>query len=312
MITEVTNSIKAALYQRVSSPLYGTYIFSWSLYNWSALINLAFGSDKINSRIEIFKQSLYDSDGKFFISSITAPLFMTVAILVLQPIIQRYLYIYTEWNRSEGLKKRDKFSSETMLTLEQSNELRASVQKIQQFHQEILKNKESEIDEYKRQINLKEIANDRISKQNTDLIEARAFAESELSNKSHEYSNLETSINIINDKYKRLSTILSTQRKRQISLRDRLTPKDIYANTNFLISLKTLANVDDGFSVNEYSTSLKKLLSISTDEIWQSTCFQMLIDGFGKCWSFNMADSYFEHLIKPYLNNLNNELLKSL
>ncbi|CAH6905437.1 hypothetical protein VCHA34P129_30043 [Vibrio chagasii] len=312
MIKEVTNSIKAALYQRVSSPLYGTYIFSWFLFNWDIVLPLLFGTADFDARLESFNASLYSAESGFLFATIFYPALMTALILGLQPLLQRYLFIYTEWNKSEGLKKRDKFSSETMLTLEQSNELRASVQKVQQFHQEVLKNKDAEIAEYKKQVELKETSNQKLSAKNLELIEASSASDTTLSEISSKLANSQTQLSELNNKYSRLSKILAKQRGRQHSLRQELTPDGIFANDIFLESIQKLINVDDNFSAKENSNIVEELLAVSSSERWKSTCYKLIIEGFGESWSYNMADTYFEVLIKPYLKNFNDELLNLL
>ncbi|KJF86089.1 hypothetical protein [Photobacterium phosphoreum] len=106
MIKEVTNSIKAALYQRISSPLYGTYIFSWAIYNWELVLQLLFGTNKFDQRLAIFKTGLIPEDGSFNYNTIIVPFIITALILIIQPLLQRFIFIYTEWNKSEGLKKK--------------------------------------------------------------------------------------------------------------------------------------------------------------------------------------------------------------
>ncbi|PKG77092.1 hypothetical protein CXF80_01450 [Shewanella sp. Actino-trap-3] len=66
MIKEITNSFKAALYQRVSSPLYGTYIFSWILYNWLIVLPFIFGSKVFDERMSNFKLAMAPSDDGFY------------------------------------------------------------------------------------------------------------------------------------------------------------------------------------------------------------------------------------------------------
>ncbi|HGS4830468.1 TPA: hypothetical protein ACMDRH_003502 [Vibrio cholerae] len=104
MIKEITNSIKAALYQRVSSPLYGTYICSWLIYNWELVLPLMFGSKKFDERVLDLKSGISPEATGFEYKTIIVPLVITALLLALQPLLQRFIFIYTEWNRSEGLK----------------------------------------------------------------------------------------------------------------------------------------------------------------------------------------------------------------
>jgi hypothetical protein len=212
MIKEVTNSFKAALYQRVSSPLYGTYIFSWIMYNWKIVLPLVFGSPGIDTRLLAFTYALSPSEGSIAYDSVFAPMIATAAILLLQPIIQRFIFIYTEWNKSEGLKKRDKFSNETMLTLEQSNELRASVHKIHAFHQETLENKEAEITSLNKMSDSKDKEIDRLNEQKTTMVEDALNFTRKLSERAKDLVAMKLEVEVSGVKYSRISDILRRQR----------------------------------------------------------------------------------------------------
>lgn len=204
MIKEVTNSFKAALYQRISSPLYGTYIFSWVLYNWKIVLPLLFGSQNIDLRITEFTQSLEAINGGLRYDSVVVPMFVTGLILFLQPLMQRFLFIYAEWNKSEGLKKRDEFNSKTMLTLDQSNELRSSLQTANSFHQKVLENKDNEISEFK-------IISDRKDNEIKNLV--NKGGEDSLTIASLNQSNEERKV-----KFVRLSKIFKRQRSKHLKL----------------------------------------------------------------------------------------------
>ncbi|MEZ8014049.1 MULTISPECIES: hypothetical protein [unclassified Vibrio] len=213
MIKEITNSIKAALYQRVSSPLYGTYICSWTIYNWEITLPLVFGTKNFDDRLVDFKLGLYPEVAGFEYQTVLVPLAITATLLGLQPLLQRFIFIYTEWNRSEGLKKRDQYSSETMLTLEQSNELRASVQKVQQFHQEVLKNKEEEVNEYKRQLDSKDNSINSVNDNNLKLIEENTALESQKSELSATLARVKGELADWELKYQRLGKLLLKSRQ---------------------------------------------------------------------------------------------------
>jgi hypothetical protein len=312
MIKEITNSFKAALYQRVSSPLYGTYIFSWILYNWLIVLPFIFGSKVFDERMSNFKLAMAPSDDGFLYSTLLIPMLITGVILLLQPILQRFHFIYTEWNKSEGLKKRDQFSSETMLTLEQSNELRSSVQKVQQFHQEVLKNKDEEILEYKKLATLKEEALAKQNANNIELIEKASQAESAKSELATEVANQKSGKAKFEAKYKRLSAIFYKQRKKQISLRNKFNVNGWFANKQLVTEFPRLINFGDDYRLKENVKYIENMLSISTTQDWIDSCHRLIIEGFSNSWSFNMSDAYFDELIRPYLSSFNAENLKLL
>ena len=52
MINELKKSINAALYERAVSPLYGTFLITWSLWNWKIIYLTFFVSE---NKLEINK-----------------------------------------------------------------------------------------------------------------------------------------------------------------------------------------------------------------------------------------------------------------
>ncbi|WP_229618743.1 hypothetical protein [Vibrio parahaemolyticus] len=312
MIKEITNSIKAALYQRVSSPLYGTYICSWLIYNWEVVLPLIFGSKVFDQRVIDFKSKLSPEATGFEYDTIIMPLVITSFLLVLQPLLQRFIFIYTEWNRSEGLKKRDKYTSETMLTLEQSNELRASVQKFQQFHQEVLKNKEEEISEYKRQLESKDNSVNSINDSNLKLIEEKTELESEKSALSVDLATVRGQLADLESNYQRLGKILSNSRRAKREFTARIKSNDWFVNGSVIKELPQLVVLDSSLSSSKRAAYLQSMKNISNDIVWLSSCNEIAIHGFSQVWSFNMADDYFTEIIRPHLNSMDDAQIHRL
>jgi hypothetical protein len=273
---------------------------------------LIFGSKVFEERINDFKSGMERSDDVFLYSTVLIPMIITGVILLLQPILQRFHFIYTEWNKSEGLKKRDQFSSETMLTLEQSNELRSSVQKVQQFHQEVLKNKDEEIVEYKKLVTLKEEALVKQDANNLGLIEKASQEESEKSELATEVANQKIEKLKFEENYKRLSEIFSKQREKQISLRNKFNADRWFANKKLVAEFPKLINFGDDYNLSENVRFIGDMLSISSTQDWIDSCHRLIIEGFSNSWSFNMSDAYFDKLIRPYLSSFNTKNLEIL
>ena len=55
MLKETINSLKGVLYERISSPLWGTYIISFSIWNWSALLILFADTKPMLEKVELIK-----------------------------------------------------------------------------------------------------------------------------------------------------------------------------------------------------------------------------------------------------------------
>lgn len=312
MIKEITNSIRATLYQRISSPLYGTYICSWSIYNWELVLPLIFGTKKFDDKIIDFKLGLSPEATGFEYHTVIVPLIITAVLLAIQPLLQRFIFIYTEWNKSEGLKKRDQYSKETMLTLDQSNELRASVQKIQQFHQEVLKNKEEEISEYKRQLDSKDQSINSVNNNNLALINENSRLESEKSELSVNLVAVKGELSDLESKYKRLGKLLSKSRVAKRNVIGRIYSNEWYVNQIVINELPQLIALNDKTSNSQRVTYLKNMQNVSDNPDWIYACNEVSIYGFSQVWSFDMADRYFSEVIQPNLKGFGDEQIRHL
>lgn len=89
MNRDIINSVKATLYDRVSSPVYGTFIFVWLLSNWK-IVYVTFFADKkflenstrLDYIIEYFSLTT-DIFGSFEVNSFFTHLFLFPIITTL-------------------------------------------------------------------------------------------------------------------------------------------------------------------------------------------------------------------------------------
>lgn len=116
---ELTNSLKAVLYSRVSSPIYSTFILAWCVYNWEAVLTLLFSEEALKIRIEACK-ALFYTDGSFHWGTFWWPVGVTVFFLVVKPVLTSVHYAYSEWLKAKAEKKKEEFNAARLLTLEQS------------------------------------------------------------------------------------------------------------------------------------------------------------------------------------------------
>ena len=303
MIKEVTNSIKAVFYERISSPIYGTYIFSWLLYNWQLTVPLILGEDDFDKRFNSFQSNLFVEES-FAWGTIAYPIVFTAIILILQPLAYRFLFIYSTWNKTEGLKKRDEFESETRLSIDQSNQIRQSVRNINDFHQKTIQSKDEEITTLKEGIESREKAVQKTLSEISDL-------HTQNTNMSSDLARYENTIQELTKKTERLAKILSAQRQRRFS--------NIKWFTGWFIGHKYKNEFPDFVGSNDRpgfneidEENIKMMLSMSSSESWKQSCYLILIQRFGGSWSFDMANKYFDKLIKPYARNYSNENIDKL
>lgn len=128
MFEQFSNSIKATLYDRISSPLSSSFLVSWCLWNYKILIVL-FSSikpyDKYN-QIEIlisttiFKTPFYEPLGYWLSNGIVFPALSALAYIYLYPVPSKIIYEH-HLKTQDALKSlRNKIENEERLSVKDS------------------------------------------------------------------------------------------------------------------------------------------------------------------------------------------------
>ncbi len=149
MIGEFRKSINAILYQRVASPLYGTFILSWLIWNWQPLYITLFVSE---SKLEANKLSYIVSNYNNVWNLIWWPLVSTLVILTLGQLIANGAFWLDEEFKNWRVKKRDDIQKNKMITVEESIELRTTIRNQNEEFQKFLSDKEAEVASYKSEV----------------------------------------------------------------------------------------------------------------------------------------------------------------
>ena len=95
MFEEISKSIKAELYERVSSPLFGAFSFSWMLWNWKFLLVLISGMKAVE-KIKYIDGTLYHGWFQPIFFLFLAPLISAAIFIYLYPIPAKYVFRYTK------------------------------------------------------------------------------------------------------------------------------------------------------------------------------------------------------------------------
>ena len=152
-------SIKAILYDRITSPLYGTFIVSWLLWNWKIPYVTLFVSE---NSLNINKIDYIINNNKNHWLLIGLPLISTFVIITIIPLISNgafwLTYEYDVWRNN----KRNSIDRKLLLTLEQSIQLRTEIQTQEEKFDKLLKNKNDEIQLLKQQLEIVKIDNNPI------------------------------------------------------------------------------------------------------------------------------------------------------
>jgi hypothetical protein len=146
---EIKKSISAILYERTTSPLFGTLIFSWLLWNWKIPYLSFFVSE---SKLKINKIEYiitYYNDSHYLI---TYPLISTFILLTIIPFLSNGAYWLSINFENWKSKHKNLIESKQLLTVEQSIELREQILKQEERFSKLVQDKNSEIESLKKQI----------------------------------------------------------------------------------------------------------------------------------------------------------------
>jgi hypothetical protein len=98
MLDDITTTIKAQLYERVTSPLLGSFLISWCLINYK-LILILFSSLSAPEKITYIEFNLFSSVQDYMLKGVFFPLIATLAIILVYPYPAAKIYEISRNNR---------------------------------------------------------------------------------------------------------------------------------------------------------------------------------------------------------------------
>lgn len=122
MLDDLTKEIKAQLYERVKSPLFGAFALSWVAWNYRAL--LAVVADMPFKDRMIYLDGLYPSIEDRLLHGLGWPLLTATLFLLIYPWPARGMYWYWARQQKELKKVQQKIEDDTPITQEEANALR--------------------------------------------------------------------------------------------------------------------------------------------------------------------------------------------
>lgn len=146
MLAELRKSINSILYERTTSPLFGTFIISWCVSNWQIIyLTLFVSEDKVEgTKISFIEQEYFDIH-----HLVTYPLLSTVILITLVPFISNGAYWLTFKFKKWRIDQKNLIEKKQLLTLEQSIQIREELLEQEAKFEKSLSNKEAEIKQLK-------------------------------------------------------------------------------------------------------------------------------------------------------------------
>lgn len=151
VFSEIITSIKASLYDRITSPLSGAFIISALLINYKTLF-LLFDSQNYYLKINYLETVLYPSTWHFISKLFLFPSLSAILFILVYPFPARLAYQFWLGQQKQLKNIKVKVEAETPLTIQESRELRRQLAVLEDRFNTELREKEAEIDALKKDI----------------------------------------------------------------------------------------------------------------------------------------------------------------
>ncbi|MFC3914575.1 hypothetical protein ACFOSS_14055 [Pseudaeromonas sharmana] len=148
MIDDIYKSIKASMYERATSPLFGAFAISWSLWNYKTIL-VILSSMKVNDKISYIESEIYSEDWSLLLGGAIYPLISAVFFILIYPHPAKWIYKY--WNNQQKKLKeiKQRIEDDTPLTLDESRQIRRELLRFESYYDDEITKKNNEIDRLK-------------------------------------------------------------------------------------------------------------------------------------------------------------------
>lgn len=148
---EYIKSIKAHLYDRATSPLFGTFVASWIIWNYKFILIL-FSSMEPTAKLSYIETALYGSNWDRFGSGLIFPLTTALLFIFIYPVAANPIYRYVRQRQKDIQEIKRKIDEETVLTVKESRAIRRTLLEQEQEFNQTLRERDALIDEFKKVI----------------------------------------------------------------------------------------------------------------------------------------------------------------
>ena len=157
IIDEITNSIKAELYDRSVSPLMGSFIISWLIWNHEFLL-IIFSELKIDKKLSY--TSNYFQLNDYGLYSLWLPLLTSLIYLFAYPIAAKPVFKYARKRQQELKQIKTQIEDETPLTIEESRALRSKFSELEDEYLKEIERKNRENERLKEELKILDDGNE--------------------------------------------------------------------------------------------------------------------------------------------------------
>lgn len=148
MLEELKKNVVTELSERMTSPLSGSFVISWALWNYKFLVIL-FSNNTTTGTFLLIDDIAFPTIWAILTNGILFPLLTALAYVFLYPYPSKFVYKFTRERQREISIIRQQIENETHLTMAESRDLRRQHRQLQEDHAKELEKQEALIRDLK-------------------------------------------------------------------------------------------------------------------------------------------------------------------
>lgn len=154
MLDDITTTIKAQLYDRVTSPLSGAFAISWAIWNWKFIVIL-FSDLNAIEKLRFISLNIFNSQSAAIFNGFLYPLATAIALIYIYPHPAKILYRVSQNYKKDLKAEQQKIEDDTPILQGDALALRKSLREVHLLndssfskHADELARAKATIDEY--------------------------------------------------------------------------------------------------------------------------------------------------------------------
>lgn len=151
MLDEILKSIRSQLYERAASPLIGSIVISWALWNYRFILLILSGVS-ITEKYRIIDEVLFSTWQQIYLNGLLYPLITSLLYIYAYPYPAKYVFEFSRNKQKEIANIKRQIEGEALLTVKESRAIRHEIYTLEEELQKDLERKDSEIERLKLEI----------------------------------------------------------------------------------------------------------------------------------------------------------------
>lgn len=144
MINDLLTSAKDSIMERLASPLLGSFVLAWGLWNYKFMVILL-SAASVTTTFHLIDTIAFPDLSTTLLRGILYPFISALGYVFVYPYPAKFVYTFTQKRQREINQVKRQIEEETLLTLEQSRALRAEFVQHERKYQETIDRLNNEV-----------------------------------------------------------------------------------------------------------------------------------------------------------------------